>query len=813
MSSTHPLRSLRRTPVFAAAAALTLALGIGSVAAAFAIVYGVLLDPLPYGHPDRLVSVGLRSAELPRIQQPPAVYLTYKRFARRIDEIGFYRTGNANIAATGGVADPARVTATWVTASMIPLLQVAPILGRSFTEDEDRSGAPDVAVIGESVWRSYFGASPDVLGRTLIVNSVPRRIVGVMPRRFVFPAADTKLWLPARVDRDATAMGDFAYWGVARLAPGTSARDAERELASVLPRLAESFPRLGSGSPTTSWLDQARPAPVVVPLLDEVTHGIARTLWLVAAAAGLVLFVALANVANLMSIRADARRLELAVREALGASRLRIATHFLGESLALATAAGSAALLMAWGAVRALVAFGPADLPRLAELHVGAATVVFVLAVSVGAALVCTIVPTVRIRSATLSVDLRDGGRGETAGRVRQRLRSTIAAFQLAVALAVVAGSAVLLRTFERLIRERPGFEATNVATAWTQLPFARYDDSASVAFYATLTESVARLPGVIAAGVTTRLPLGDGDARQLSFRREDGRAPLVPIVAIGGEYFASMRIPLLAGRGFQPLDRQRDGEIVLSRRAVETLFDGIAASAAIGRRLSLAPSGPTYTVVGVVGDVRDHDLATPPAATAYMPQAVPIDGRTEPAARRTMALVVRTAGPAAGIVAPVRRIVRDLDPTVPLFDVETMGDVVRASTARLSLVLAVMTSAAAITLLLGAIGLYGVMAYMVALRTRELGIRIALGADPGGLARSVVLRAQALVAGGVFGGLVLYALVTPVLRGFLYGVGAADPVTLCGATVALLATASLASWLPARRAARVDPAVTLRAE
>ena len=813
MSSTHPLRSLLRTPVFATAAALTLALGIGSVATAFAIVHGVLLAPLPYGHPDRLVSVGLRSAELPRIQQPPAIYLTYKRFARRIEGIGFYRTGNANIAATGGVADPLRVSATWVTASTIPLLQVAPILGRSFTDEEDRAGGPDAAVISESVWRTYFGASPDVLGRTLIVNSIPRQIIGVMPRRFMFPAADTELWLPARLDRDPTAMGDFAYRSVARLSPGTHAQEAQRELASLLPRLAESFPRLASGSPTTSWLDEARPAPVVVPLRDELTSGIARTLWLLAAAAGLVLFVALANVANLMLIRADARQRELAVREALGASRWRIATHFLGESLVLATAAGGAALLASWAAMRALAAFGPADLPRLAELHLGPATVAVVLAVSLGAAFVCTIVPMVHTRSAALSVGLRNGGRGETAGRARQRLRSTNAAVQLAVAFAVVAGSALLLRTFERLHRQRPGFDAANVVTIWTQLPFARYDDSASVAFYARLTESAAALPGVVAAGVTARLPLSDGESRQLPFRRDDGRTPLVETVAVGGGYFASMKIPFLAGHGFRPLGVQRGGEIVLSRRAVETLFGGAAAGAAIGRRLSLAPSGPTYTVIGVVGDVRGHDLATPPSPRAYMAQAVPIDVATEPAARRTMALVVRTAGSTDGIETSIRRIVRDLDPAIPIFNVETMSGVVRASTARLSFLLAAMTAAAATTLLLGAIGLYGVIAYTVALRTRELGIRIALGADPAGLARSVVLRALALAAGGVLGGLVLYALVAPVLRGFLYGVTAADPVTLSAASVALLVTAAIASWLPARRAARVDPAVALRAE
>ena len=815
MSLSYSLRSLRRAPVFATAAALTLFLGIGSAASAFAIAHGVLIESLPYGDSDRLVSVGLdpRSGSERRMLQPPAVYLTYERHARRIAEIGFYRTGNANLTVGDGGADPQRVTAAWVTASTIPLLRVSPLLGRTFTGDEDHAGGPDVAVISESVWRSHFHAAPDVIGKMLMVNSVPREVVGVMPRGFMFPAADVRLWLPARLDRDATAMGDFAFAGVARLAAGALPQDAQRELAAVLPKLAESFPRLKSGASAASWFEQVKPTPVVVRLQQEVTHGVTRTIWMLAAAAGLVLLVALANVANRMLMRADARQLELAVREALGASRLRIVTHFLGESAVLAAVAGGAALVAAWAAVRALVTFGPTDLPRLAELHLGHETVLFVAATSAIAAIICTVVPTIRIRSTALSIGLRDGGRGETTGRARQGVRSVIAVFQIAVALVVLAGSALLLRTFQQLHQVRPGFDATNVLTVWTQLPFARYDDSASVAFYGSLTDAVARLPGVTAAGVTSRLPLGDGDGREISLRREDGRAVSVPVAAIGDDYFASLRIPVLAGAAFERVGVQRDGAILLSRRAAETLIPGVVTGGVIGRRLAMAPVGPTYTIVGVVGDVRDRDLSLPPSPTVYVPQAVPLEPTAVPAARHTMALVVRTTGPATAMLAPVRRIVHDLDPALPIFDVESMSDVVRASTARLTFTLAMMTAAAAITLALGAIGLYGVMAYMVALRTRELGIRIALGANPARLARSVALRGLSLVAMGVFGGFALYALATPLLRGFLYGVTPADPLTLGAAALALIATASLASWIPARRVARVDPTVALRAE
>jgi predicted permease len=812
----YALRSLKRTPVFAVAAILTLVLGVGSIAATFAIVDGVLLEPLPYNHPDRLVSVslGLRTAELQRIQQPLGVYFTYKRFARRLDDIGFYRVGNGNIWTDAGGDAPERVTAAWVTASTISLLQVRPILGRSFTTEEDRAGSANNVVLSESVWRTRFHGDPAAIGKILNVNSVPRTIIGVMPSRFAFPDADTKLWLPARIDSSMTTAGDFTYSAVARLAAGATPDVAQRDLASILPRVADLFPRLESGTTTAAWLNEARPTPVVVPLRDDVTSGIAHTLWMIAFAAGLVLFVAWANVANLMLIRGDGRGLELAVREALGASRLRIIAHFLGESIVLSATAGVMAVLAAWGAVRAIVAFGPADVPRIAELSLRPTTIAFVALVSVVGALVCGALPAFRIRRATLSISLRDGGRADTAGKSRQKLRATIAALQIAVALVVSAGSALLLRTFNRLYGERPGFDVENVTTIWTQLPFARFGDSAAVAFYGRLTDAVRGLPGVQAAGLTTRLPLGGGEMRSQSFRLDgDGRTVSLPAYTIDDGYFATMKIPLIAGRVFQRTGVQRDGDVVVSRRAAATLWNDPTGVRAIGKQLSIAPTGPTYTVVGVVGDVRDEDLAIPPAPAIYVPQAIVIDPQHEPRARRTMALVVRTSGSASALVPAVRRIVRDLDPTVPTFNVESMNDVVRASTARLSLTLVLMSAAAAITLVLGTIGLYGVMAYMVALRTREFGVRVALGADPELLARTVAMRGLTLVASGVGVGLALYAIVAPFLRAFLYGVTPSDPVTLGATTLALVAAASLASWIPARRAARVDPAEALRAE
>jgi predicted permease len=439
---------------------------------------------------------------------------------------------------------------------------------------------------------------------------------------------------------------------------------------------------------------------------------------------------------------------------------------------------------------------------------------VFVAAVAILTATICSAVPVVRVRRGAPSISLRDGGRGDTAGKARHRVRTTIAALQIAVAFVVVGASALLLRTFERLRNERAGFDVTNVTTLWTQLPFARYgNDSSAVVFYGRLTAAVRQLPMVRSAGLTTQLPLGEGETRQQTFKlQEDGRAFSLPVDVIDDGYLETMRIPVVAGRAFEPSGVQRDGEMIISQRAAATLFNDQSGRSALGRRMALAPAGPLYTVIGVAGDVRDHDLASPPSATLYVPQAVPIDS-TEPRARRALALVVKTSGSAPPAIAAVRKIVRDLDPTVPIFNVAPMSDVVRASTARLSLVLTLISAAAVISLVLGTIGLYGVVAYIVALRTREFGVRIALGADPRLLARSVAMRGLVLIAFGVGAGIVLFIVAAPFLRAFVYGVPTSDPLTLGSAALALVATASIATWLPARRAARVDPAEALRAE
>ncbi len=636
----HACRSLKRTPVFAITVILTLAVGIAALGSMFAIVYGVLLAPLPYGQPDRLVSLRLQTAESGGIGIPPALQVTYQQHAQSLDDVALYRTGSTNIWSPGDDALAESVVATWVTASMVPMLQIPPLLGRSFTAEEELRGGPNAVILSESEWRSRYGASPEVIGKTLMVNSVAREIIGVMPAAFSFPSSATRVWLPAK-RIDSATVGDFFYSAVARLAPGVSAAQAQQELVTILPRLAESFPRLEhsninsaggsvSGSSTASWLADLRPMPIIVPLREQITASIAGTLWMLAAAAGLVLLVAWANVANLMLIRADARQAELAVRSALGASRLRTASHFLAEALLLGACAGALALWMVHGVVALIIAFGPSDLPRLAELDVGLPALAFSAWITAISVFICVAVPAARSWRSQLFSQLHDGGRGASTGKPRLRLRAIMATLQIAVGLVVTLGSALLLRTAYSLYQVHPGFETTHVTTLRTQLPFARYGEAASVAFYARLAEQVRQLPSVQSSGLTAKVPLGSGHTLEESFRKGSGQETLsLPVNVIDDGYFATMSIPMLAGRGFRSLDLERGTDIIISRKAAETVFGDASGTASVGKQMTLAPWGLAYTVIEVVADVRDQDLATPAAGKRPLARiGTPTDAR-----------------------------------------------------------------------------------------------------------------------------------------------------------------------------------------
>jgi putative ABC transport system permease protein len=813
-------RSLLRTPAFTISAVLTLVIGIGASVAIFAVVNGVLLRPLPYGAPERLVGVwhALPGVSIDKGNQTLGTYFTYKRLVQSIENIGLSQPGAVNVASPGGGGEPQRLTSASITASLIPTLDVAPLIGRNFSDAEDRPNGPNVVIIGEALWRSRFGADSGIIGRVIEVNGRSREIVGVMPARFRYPSAETRLWFPLQLDPNAEFDGGFNQDGVARLKPGVTIEATQRDFTIALARVGELFPNMAPGVPWKMVLEQAKPSPLLIPLREDLTSSISRTLWMVAAAAGLVLLVACANVANLVLVRADSRQRELAVREALGAGRARVLSHFLSESVVLAALSGALGVALAWIAIRALVLAGPADIPRLTELRIDGPTILVAVLVSLLAAAITSIIPALRLGRAPLSATLRDGGRGGTVGRAQRRLRGAMVSVQIALALVVLAGSGLLIRTFQRLNAVRPGFDAANVQTFWLSLPGARYaNDTLVTRFWATLTDRVAAIPGVRSVGLSSRVPLAPFGLNQNPFYAEDDPTsatkipPLQIYYTTDGAYFEAMGIPLLAGRTFDRPGVQRLGDAIISQRTAEYFWKDATGRAAIGKRFRTLPGSMWQTVIGVVGSTRDTSLAAPATPAVYLP----VTQERDPAGQgqRTMALVVKTSGDPELLRAPVQGVIRELDPTLPTFRVQAMSTVLKSSMARLSFLIAMLGAAAVVTLLLGAIGLYGVMSYVVSLRTRELGVRVALGASPRSVAAMMTREGLVLTAAGIVGGLVLFAVTSRFLRGFLYGVAPIDPVTMIAAATMLTAVAALASWVPARRASRVDPATTLREE
>ena len=821
MTVRHAWRSLRRTPVFTVTASLTLVIGLAAAIAIFAVVNGVLLRPLPYGSPDRLIGAwhDLPPINLTKAQQTPSTWLTYKTLARTIEDIGIYQDGSVNVTQPGSAVAPQRLQGAWVSYEVIPVLQVKPMLGSSFTSEQDLPNGPNVAVISERMWRARFAADPDIVGKSIEVNNLTREIIGVMPASFRFPFAETQVWLPLQLARDGAGEG-FSFNAVARLKPGFTAEDAERDFRAVLPRITELYPTFVPGVTTKMLMDQAKPVPVVTSFKDDLVGGISKTLWMIAIAAGLVLLVACANVTNLILVRADGRQRELAVREALGAGRARVLMHFLGESVVLTGLAAVAALGVAYAAVRALGA-SPVNIPRLSEVRIDALTIAFAVAAAVVVTVVVSLFPALRIGRVHLSNALREGGRSGTSGKAQQRMRGALVAAQIAVALVVLAGSGLLLRSFQQLNAVRPGFDPENVVTVWVAAPRARYrSDTSIVQFYSRVQDKVAAIPGVVSAGMTSRLPLMQMGMNQNPFYPEDDASyanripPLQLYATVAAGYFDAMGIPILAGRGFDRMDMQRSNEAVISRMTAIQFWNDSTGQRALGKRFRSLPQGPLYTVIGVAGDTRDSALAKAPAQATYFPQSIGGD-TVFTQVKRTMALVVRTrpgTDPATTIAA-VQRVVREQDATLPTFDVRPMSQVWAASIGQLRFTMLILGSAAAVTLLLGAIGLYGVMAYAVTLRTRELGVRIALGAQPAAGAAMMAKQGIGITTLGVAIGLGAFALVARFLSAFLYGVAPADPVTLAGASLLMVLIAALASWLPARRASRVDPADTLRAE
>jgi putative ABC transport system permease protein len=820
------VRSLRRAPLFLIATTLTLALGIGAATSVFNVVDAVLLRPMPYPHADRLVTPyhTLLGLGIPLAAQSRGTYFHYRRTVHAFQSLAAYRIVSVNLADASGTADAERAHAATISANLLSTLGVAPLRGRAFTADEDLPNGTHVALISDGLWHRRFGGDEHILERTVRVDGTLYRIVGVMPPEFHFPEPETAVWLPIQLDPAAPDAEGFNLAAVARLAPGATLETARRELDTQLQRLPEAYPNVYPGLPTRNVLAQSEARAFVRTLRDNIVGDFAGVLRVVGGTAILLLVVTCANVVNLLLVRSEGRAREIAVRSALGATRARLLAYFAAEGSVLAAIGAVLGLALAIAMTRLLVHAGPTNFPRWQEVGVGSASVAFALLVSVLIAVTCTVLPALQFRGVRVGTMLREGGRG-TAGRERHRTQRTLIVVQVALALLVLAGSGLLARTVWRLSQVRPGFDPSHTLAFTISLPKAQYPQLSGVSqFYNDVLDRLRALPGVEDVGVTSKLPLVGGETLVPvyveAFPVTGHTLPAVfpfPIASAG--YFRAMQIPLLSGRLFpEDLPPSAPAEVVVSRDFVEHYWHDPTGRRALGQRIKVSDSenAPWSTIVGVVESVRDSSLGGAPVAEVYTPlrvHAVGVPDSLPPFEPRLGTIVIRSAGDPLGLASAARRAIREADPSVPVYDVQSMTEVLAHATARTRFALLALAVAAAITLVLGGIGLYGVIAYVVSLRTRELGLRIALGAEPRTVLTLVLRDGLGLAVIGVVAGLAAFLALGRFLRGMLVGVTATDPVTLVGVTLAVLVVCAIASWVPAWRASHIDPPESLRAE
>jgi len=819
-------RGLSRSPLFSAAAILTFGLGIGATTAVFTLVYGVLLRPMPFAQPDRLVDLShtLVVSGLLHVDQSDATYLHYRRANHVFSGVGAYQALAVNLGA-GGTSDASggqRVPAARATASAFQVLGVTPLRGRLFTDAEDQPGQSPVALIGRRLWASRYGSDPAMVGKRIRIDGVSHEVIGIMPAGFAFPDAGTQLWLPAGIDPARTNSAVFGYRGVARLRAGVTPEAAEHDLQALLPQVPEVFPgRLTAGAITATHM-----RPVVRPLRDTIVGDIGRVLWVVLGAVACLLLIACANVANLFLVRAVWRRHDTAVRLALGAGRGALTRGVLVEGLLLATAGGGLGLGLAAGGIRVLQSLETGvSIPRLGEVGIDGVVLAAVGGITLLAALLVGMIPALRAGRSSLVFILTQSGRAVSPGRDRHRAQRALVVVQVALALVLVTGAGLMGRSWRNLRAVRPGFDARSVYTLRVALPPGVYP-AASDAARAIMSalDAMGQLPGVRAAGVVAKLPLDDEARRDTAVFVSDRSMSMGALPGIhqlnfaSPGYFDAMGIPLLSGRTFERPDGERAPlEVIVTRALAQRYWKG---EPALGRKMRFTPVGPEFTVVAVTGDVLGGGLDQKPDEAVYLPLMTapgPADATGAPGTARftprEVAFVVRSAGASRTVAGPVEQVLHSLSPDLPVYHARPMDEVVAHSAARTSFTLQLLSIASLAALVLGAIGIYAVIAHMVTLRRREIAVRIALGARPRDVRRMVSRQAVAIAAAGVVIGLGAAALLTRFLAALLFGVARGDTITFLVATAVLGGVAAAASWLPARRAAAVDPAVTLQAE
>jgi predicted permease len=800
------LRMLRKSPGFTAVALLTLALGIGANSAIFSVVNAVLLRPLPYTNPGRLVYLYSQFPTLgfDDFWISPPEYRELQQRAHSFSSIGAWRTGRVNVAATD---NPVRVTSAIVTAEFFTTLGVSPLLGRPFTTDEDRPDGPDVAVISHGLWQRAFGADPKVIGKQVQIDGQPTTITGVMPEGFDIQDAGVDVWQPASIGPNPTNRGSHYLRLVARLARGVTFDQAQSELQTLVASWRSVIPEGHVPTPDRHPIRMES-------LQNKMTGGVETALWLLLGAVGLVLLIAVANVGNLLLAKSEGRRREVAVRIAIGAGRARLVRQFLTESLVLAVIGGAAGLGLGFVGLRVLLARSPDSIPRAGEITLDGRVVLFTLGVSLLAGLIFGLAPLLHLSTRSMAATLKESALRTTAGAARQRLRRGLVVSEMALAAVLVIGAGLLLRSLDALQHVDPGFDAHGLLTFQLYLPPAHYPDAtAASSFYATLLDRLRALPGVQAAAAMSGLPpLRDLNANDTEF---EGLAPsrdrpfnVDYYQTIQGDYFHTMGIPVVEGRPFQLGDDASGTPVTLVNETLAKMY--YPDQSPIGRRIR--PGGASFwlTIVGVVKDVKQGGLSEPTGTELYFnnPQVAGAN-----IAQRTMNVVVRTSRAPLALSTEVRGAVRELDPSLPLAQLQTMEQNIAQTIRRPKFVTLLLGTFAVLALALAAVGTYGVLSYMVAERGHEIGIRMAMGAQSGDVLRMVLRSGLGLAGAGLLLGLVGAIGLTRLMRSLLFGVSPTDTPTLLLAPVVLGAVAVAACIVPAQRATRVDPVTALREE
>lgn len=810
------LRSFARAPLFTAVATLTLAVGIGANTAIFSVVNGILLKPLPYPHPDELVAVWLSAPgiNIKDLNLGLADYVVFREQNRTFQDIGLYMGYTANIT---GAGEPEQASSLLVTDGLLPVLGAMPLLGRSFMQADDQEGSPDTVMLTYGYWQRKFGGDRSIVGKMIAVDGAPHQILGVLRQDFSFGGPNLALLFPVKFDRGKTFLLPANYDAIARLRAGVTLAEANTDVARMLPIVLRSFPPPPGYS--LKMFEDARMGPNLRTLKQHMVGDVAKLLWVLMGGIGFVLLIACANVANLLLVRAQGRQQELAIRAALGATPGRIGAELLFENLVLALLGGVLGLALAYAGLRVLIAIAPSGLPRLDEIGIDGPTLLFSLAASLLASLLFGSVPVLKYAGKHIGTGLRQGGRSMSEGRERHRSRSALVIVQVALAVILLISSGLMIRTFHALTTVDPGFIAPEqLQTFRVNIPdIDAKDPERVVRVQEEILRKIETLPGVSSVGLSMSVPMDGNGWEDTVFVRDRkysaGEIPLHRFRFLAPGFFKTLGTPLVAGRDLTWADiyNRVPVAIISERMARENWNDPLLA---LGKQIRANEKDEWREVIGVVRDVREDGVDKAAPSSAYWPIMAAHFTGTELDVRRYVTYSIRSQR--AGLesfMSEVRRAVWSVDPNLPLADVHTLDFFYRTSMARTSFTLVMLAIAGGMALLLGLVGLYGVIAYSVSQRRREIGIRSAVGAQQRELTGMFVRHAMLLTAAGITCGLIAAFALTRLMSSLLFGIKPTDPATFAVVSIGLLSAAALASYLPARAAAMVNPVEALRSE